>query len=168
VGSSVIRAYQAHDYQQVVEVFWETTTRTQFSSVTERQQFQNQYLDDYLSQVAFVAVEGEQVSGYIIAQLDTFKTEATWAPHLAIFREEYARYPAHLHINCRSATQGKGLGGKLLAALENDLLARGVKGLHLITAADARNVSFYKKYGYLQVALKTWKSTELMMLGKIL
>ncbi len=168
MGSSVIRAYQAHDYQQVAEVFWETTTRVQFASETERQQFQNQYLDDYLGQVAFVAVEGEQVLGYIIAQLDTLKTEATWAPHLAIFREDYASYPAHLHINCREASQGKGLGGQLLAALENDLLARGVKGLHLITAADARNVNFYKKYGYLQVALKPWKSTDLIMLGKIL
>ena len=63
MGSSVIRAYQAHDYQQVAEVFWETTSRTQFTSVTERQQFQNQYLDYYLNQVAFVAVECEQVLG---------------------------------------------------------------------------------------------------------
>ena len=164
----MIRAYQAHDYPQVAEVFWETTTRVQFSSATERQQFQNQYLDDYLHQVAFVAVEGEQVLGHIIAQLDTFATESTWAPHLAIFREEYARYPAHLHINCRSAAQGQGLGGQLLAALEKDLYARGVTGLHLITAADARNVNFYRKYGYLEVSQKPWKSAQLMMLGKIL
>lgn len=168
MGSSVIRAYQAHDYPQVKEVFWETTTRVQFASDAERQQFQNQYLDDYLKQVAFVAVEDGQVLGYIIAQLDTLASESTWASHLAIFREEYARYPAHLHINCRSAAQGQGLGGQLLAALEKDLLARGVKGLHLITAADARNVNFYKKYGYLQVALKPWKTAQLVMLGKIL
>lgn len=168
MGESVIRAYEAQDYSKVLEVFWETSARKEFPSVAERQQFQHQYLDAYLDQLAFVAVEHNQVMGYIIGQLDTLKTEASWPAHLHLFREEYIQYPAHLHINCRSAVQGKGLGGQLLAALEAELRARGVKGLHLITAADARNVRFYKKYGYLEIAQRPWKTAQLLLLGKIL
>lgn len=168
MGESVIRPYKAQDYSQVVEVFWETTTRKEFASETERQQFQHQYLDVYLDQLAFVAVEHHQVMGYIVGQLDTLKTEASWPAHLSIFREEYTQYPAHLHINCCNASQGKGLGGQLLAALETELRGLGVKGLHLITAAEARNVNFYKKYGYLEIAQRPWKTAQLLMLGKIL
>lgn len=164
----MIRAYQARDYGQVTDVFWETTTRQEFSNETERRKFQVQYLDDYLDQLAYVAVEEGVVLGYVVGRADTLLVEATWAPHLEIFRTEYEHYPAHLHINCRTIAQGKGLGGQLLAALEKDLFARGVKGLHLITAADARNVNFYKKYGYLEVAQKPWKTAQLIMLGKIL
>lgn len=164
----MIRPYQASDLTQVEEIFWETSARKEFANEQERRQFQHQYLDVYLSQIAFVAIEGEQVLGYIIAQQDTLASESSWAAHLALFQDCYGQYPAHLHINCRSAAQGKGFGGQLLAALEHHLARLGASGVHLITAASARNVHFYKKYGYLEVARRPWKEVELLVLGKIL
>lgn len=168
MGACLIRRYEAQDKTQVEEIFWETSGRTEFASAEERRLFQHQYLDDYLSQVVWVAVEGTSVLGYILAQLDTLATESSWAAHLHLFRDHYQQYPAHLHINCHSAAQGKGLGGKLLVALEQELSSQGVKGLHLITSATARNVGFYKKYGYLEISRQPWKATELLLLGKIL
>ena len=168
MGACLIRPYQANDLKQVEEVFWETSARKEFASDEERRQFQHQYLDAYLSQIAFVAIEGDQVLGYIIAQRDTLASESSWAAHLALFKDCYQQYPAHLHINCRTAVQGKGLGGQLLAALEQHLAGLGDPGVHLITAASALNVNFYKKYGYLEVACRPWKQAELLLLGKIL
>lgn len=164
----MIRAYQACDYEQVKDVFWETSTRREFASAEERQQFQRQYLDDYLTQLAFVAVEDELVLGYVVGQLDTLSTELSWPPHLNIFRAEYARFPGHLHINCRAESQGKGLGSQLLHVLESAMQSHSVKALHLLTAVGSRNVNFYKKCGYEEVCIKQWKAAQLIMLGKVL
>ena len=162
----MIRPYQSADKKQVEEIFWETSARSEFATPEERQQFQQQYLDSYLSHVAFVAIDGDQVMGYVIAHRNTLESEATWAAHLGLFKDCYQQYPAHLHINCRAAAQGQGWGGKLLAALEHELAKLTVCGVHLITAASARNVNFYKKYGYLEVARRPWKQAELLLLGK--
>lgn len=63
--------------------------------------------------------------------------------------EEFAAYPAHLHIDLLPEAQRLGLGGRLLDTLRETLAARGVPGVHL--GMDPANVgarAFYDRYGF--------------------
>ena len=164
----IIRPYELKDFTAVSDIFWETTTRTEFANADERSAFRRFYLDSYLSQVAWVAESEGRVLGYIVATLDTLKDKAQWSAHLSLFEDLYERYPAHLHINFRPEARGLGLGSQLVAALENDLKQRGVPGLHLITAATARNVSFYLKNGFSHRVERLYNGKPLLLLGKTL
>lgn len=62
------------------------------------------------------------------------------------FGEEY---PAHLHIDLLSETQGQGLGRRLIQTLEEALRDAGVRGLHLVASADNTGaVAFYPRVGF--------------------
>jgi len=168
MGSGVIRPYEASDFAQLVEIFWETSARTEFASEQEKLAFRQQYLDAYLSDVILVATAGPRVLGYVLCQTDTLGQRSQWPPHLHLFADLYAEFPAHLHINFRAEARGTGLGSALIGALEELLVQCGKKGLHLITAASARNVSFYNKNGFNRQEARDWKGTSLLFMGKTL
>lgn len=164
----VVRPLAPTDHSQVEDIFWETSGRSQFATPAERAQFLSQYLTSYFTQLALVAVRDERVLGYIIATANTLAMRPDWAPHMASFEDLYERYPAHLHINCRAEARGLGVGSQLVAALENVLKERGVIGLHLITSATARNVSFYLRNGFSHRVERLWNERPLLLLGKTL
>lgn len=166
MAQGLIRKYRAEDYPQVEEIFWLTSSRTVFANEAERCQFRQQYLDSYLSQLVLVALLNEQVMGYILGVSDTQAERAHWAPHMELFQEYYGTFPAHLHVNCHPMAQGRGLGRLLVMGLESELSSKGVRGLHLITSVSARNVSFYKQLGFLEVARKMRGDAALLMLAK--
>jgi GNAT superfamily N-acetyltransferase len=164
----IIRPYQTGDHEAVQEIFWETTTRTQFASINERVEFQEKYLESYLSQISLVAELNSVVVGYIVAAPTTSQDGAYWSEHLSLFADLYERYPAHLHVNCAEEARGHGIGSRLVERLESDLTGLGVGGLHLITLAGARNVSFYQKLGFLHKVERLWNGKPLLFLGKTL
>ena len=93
------------------------------------------------------------------------------AAHIPLFDDLYDAYPAHLHINLTSAARGHGLGGRLIAALEENLRSTGVPGLHLVTDPHARNVSFYRKNGFTHAVERPLTTSDghtapLLLLGK--
>lgn len=167
MAQGLIRPYQLSDYYRVVEIFWETSARREFSSSEERAKFQQQYLDDYLKRIALV-YETHEVAGYVVATLDTLSMRAQWPAHLCIFEDLYVRYPAHLHINLTSELRGQGVGSQLLAALEEVLRGQKVRGVHLITSGAARNVSFYLHNDYVHKVERLWNDHPLLFLGKTL
>lgn len=166
----VIRAATPADWDGVVEIFWETTTKRDFADINARVAFQNRYLETYRDECVFVAVDGEGVRGYLVGVTATLAHPEILElnPHLALFESFYSRYPAHLHINCTEAVRGQGVGGQLLAAFEAYLRAEAVSGVHLITAATARNVGFYLKNGYDHRVERLWQERPLLLLGKAL
>lgn len=160
-------------YQQIQEIFWETSARSDFADLAEKKDFENRYLGIYLESYAefvFVACEGQRVVGYILGAPDTLKAEAILKAnlHMAIFEDMYQRYPAHLHINLRAETRGQGIGSELIKAFEDYLIKKSVTGLHLITSSTARNVSFYLKNGFVHKVERLWNGRPLLLLGKTL
>lgn len=164
----LVRPYQDTDHEFVQDIFWETSTRTQFASINERVDFQQKYLESYLSELALVAELNQSVVGYIVASTTTHIEGASWSEHLSLFDDLYQRYPAHLHINCAEEARGSGIGSRLVERLESDLKGLGVGGLHLITLAGARNVSFYQKLGFSHKIERIWNGKPLLFLGKTL
>ncbi len=167
MAPGLIRPYQSSDYSRVVDIFWETSARREFSSTLEKEKFQQQYLDDYLTQIALV-YETQTVAGYVVATLDTLGMREKWPLHLNLFEDLYARYPAHLHINLASGLRGQGVGSQLLAALEKVLGEHKCTGVHLITSGAARNVSFYLQNDYSHKVERLWNDHPLLLLGKTL
>ena len=139
------------------EIFW--LTCAQPPSEELRAPFKKKYLDDYLSLLSFVAIQNDQVVGYILCQPDAQRAPFS----LEAFKDFWAPYPAHLHINTHPQVQGRGVGAKLLEHLESELQKRAIGGVHLITHAEARNVFFYEKNQYKRIHETAQK---LLMLGK--
>jgi len=127
---------------------------------------------------ALVAVVNGAARGYVLAAPDTAAFEAllddVWWPPL---RERYPlpgdgtevdrrlvahlhrplrtpaavtdRYPAHLHIDLLPELQGRGLGRRMIGAIEQRLTDAGCLGVHL--GVDPRNehaLGFYEHLGY--------------------
>lgn len=58
-------------------------------------------------------------------------------------------FPAHLHIDLLPEVQGKGFGGELIEALLDELIVRGVAGVHLgVSTANVRAIGFYEHLGF--------------------
>jgi GNAT superfamily N-acetyltransferase len=169
--AGVVTAFRPQDLAQVSAIFWETAARKMFQSIDERVHFQERYLNLYLENgIALVArLEGEVV-GYIIGVTDTLARPDILQhnPHLKNFEDLFKRYPAHLHINCTERVRGQGMGGVLLQAFEAELRKLAVVGVHLITAAGARNISFYNKNGYEHRVERLWEGRSLLFMGKSL
>lgn len=106
------------------------------------------------------------VTGYICALADTrdHPELRRAAPHIALFEEFYEQYPAHFHLTVAVHLRGRGIGSRLLVALEERLRrttlahARTVKdaipGVHLVTGEDAGSVAFYRRHGYTRAAAR--------------
>lgn len=157
-------------YAAAEAVFWETANTTCFGSAEELLQFRRKYFDYYwevapeLFLPALTEAEGGTLDppgpgalGYLCAVADTREHPELFdlADHIPLFADLYERYPAHLHINLTAASRGHGLGGRLIAVLEERLRDRGIAGLHLVTDPGARNVGFYRKNGFRDEVLRS-------------
>ena len=85
-----------------------------------------------------------------------------------IFEEHFSAFPAHLHINCLPEYQGIGIGKKLMERFFCDLSARQVRGVHIITSGEARNIGFYHRLEFDFVAEKDFCGSRLRFMGKLL
>ncbi|NLX93507.1 MAG: GNAT family N-acetyltransferase [Clostridiales bacterium] len=62
------------------------------------------------------------------------------------------KYPAHLHIDILPAYQRQGWGTVLMDTLTNHLRAKKIPAVMLVVGAgNKKGISFYKKYGFVQV-----------------
>lgn len=153
--------------KKLTEIFWQTTS---FISEDEklREDLKYKYFEWYFEKKLpiFYYEEKEDILGYILGDLETsadFYLKAH--PYYAHF-EKLPDYSAHLHINCHPKAQGLGIGSKLLLYFEKFCMENGVQGIHLVTALDAKNVSFYLKNNYQKLTVLEWKQVSLLFLGK--
>lgn len=137
-------------------VFWETANTTEFASSSQRDAFQWRYFGYYAVHAPrFFFVAGTdssdlQVLGYICGVADTRSHSELYhvAAHVPVFDDLYDAYPAHLHINLTAGSRGMGLGGRLVNTFAQAVAAEGAAGVHLVTSPGARNVSFYRRHGF--------------------
>lgn len=157
--------------QELDDIFFEASLIRSFESEKERAAFRWRWLGRYLEagpKHAFVAIGPDgRVAGYIVGSLaDPARPLDPELPFYAQFADQTCIYPAHLHINLAPAFRNRGLGGRLIAAFGANAAHRGAPGMHLVTARDARNMSFYARCGFDEVASTVVKGRELVMMAK--
>ena len=101
---------------------------------------------------------------YCTASLNACEYFKSINPSYLIFKDLFEDFPVHLHINAHPSTQGQGLGSELIDFLITQI--PHLKGVHLITAPTARNVSFYQKNHFHYSEERTYKDTPLLFLGR--
>ncbi len=129
------------------------------------------YYIDNEPENCFVVDDDGKAVGYIICaeNFDKFKkvfdeeyfprsishgeSRIEWATEAYKLHEKYKeKYPAHLHIDILPQYQRMGLGGKLVSALSEHLVSKGIPGVMLTTGT--KNITannFYRKYGFEEV-----------------
>jgi GNAT superfamily N-acetyltransferase len=153
------------------KIFWATTSRT-FTNDADRASFQHLWLGQFLErdrEHAYLATTPTgHVAGYLVgcwtnpAQSQRFASLA----YFQTFASACARYPVHLHINLDEAYRSRGIGRRLIDAFATATKAAGYPGIHVVTSAASRNVSFYNQCGFHQIASTTRSGTELIFLGR--
>lgn len=153
------------------DIFFEASTTRSFDSENARSAFRWRWLGRYLEagpEHAFLAMSlGGQVAGYLVgAMADPAKPLDPELPFYALFAEQTCVFPAHLHINLAPERRSKGTGSRLIEAFAQHARQLGAPGMHVVTTREARNVRFYMRCGFQEVASTRWNGHLLLMLGR--
>lgn len=146
-------------------IFFEASNTKSFPSEEARDVFRERWLGRYLAthpQWAYVALVSDgTVAGYLVGALDE-------PSGFDDFASAAQAFPAHLHVNLAPQFRSRGIGAELIEAFIADARRAGVKGVHVVTSADARNVRFYERVGFEPRAKTTVNGRELVFLGRTL
>jgi len=159
---------------EVDAIFFEASGRT-FAPGPDRDAFHERWLGRYLQRdtdVVLLALDaGETVAGYVVGALDD-PSEQPRFDDIPYFRREFRdlcrRYPAHLHINIAPAFRNKGLGAKLIEGFAPCARQARAPGMHVVTGKEARNVTFYARCGFSELATAVWNAGNIVFLGRSL
>jgi GNAT superfamily N-acetyltransferase len=157
---------------EVERIFFESASVREFASEAARRAFQAKCLDPYIEDMPELALLALLPDGGVAGYLTGCFNSAGAArvrrevDYYGAFDAFYPAYPAHLHINVDAGRRGGGTGAALIGEFARRCRAAGVPGMHLVTAAGARNVRFYERCGFREVARLPWKGAELLFLGR--
>lgn len=158
------------DLSAVEEIFFLTAAIQEFKSNESRNAFKYKYLSFYLEKYAdfcFVAKKEGVVLGYCLGSPLTDENFYSYQPHLELFSDLYESFPAHLHINLHPKAQGLGIGQLLMEEWERFVKENSLaKGLHIMTAPDARNRRFYQRLGLVVENVRIFKGHSVLFMGK--
>ena len=139
-------------------------------------QFQALWLGQYLENerdLVFLATSAAAdrellVAGYIVGcRIDPARSQRFAA--LSYFRDFAALtadYPAHLHVNLDAHDRGRRIGERLVETLAAHLAAEGIHGLHVVTGRAQRNVGFYTRLGFRELARAPSGTGEVLFMGR--
>lgn len=151
--------------RQLDAIFFEASNTKSFPSEEARAAFRERwfgrYLKDYPKWAYIAEAPGSIIAGYLVGALD----EQTGFEDFASAAQAF---PAHLHVNLAPEFRSRGIGAELIEAFVADAARAGVKGVHVVTSADARNVRFYERVGFKPRAKTTVNGRELVFLGRAL
>ena len=152
-------------------IFFEASSVRTFESRARRFAFHWLWLGRYLIEEpaeAFVAIEDGAVAGYLVGSLVDPAPRAAFADldYFTDFAGQTAIFPAHLHVNVAAEARGRGVGERLVGAFERHAARHGAPGVHVVTGAGMRNVGFYERLGYREVARASRGAGHVVMLAK--
>ena len=139
--------------------------------------FQHLWLDQYLEHerdlVSVALAPGSlratpHVAGYLAGCRINPATSPRFAtlPFFQSFAAQCATHPAHLHVNLDAAYRSQRIGERLVEALCVRLASEGIPGVHVVTARDQRNVGFYIRLGFRELACAPRGGSEVLFLGR--
>jgi ribosomal protein S18 acetylase RimI-like enzyme len=158
--------------ESIETIFFNTSSKTDFASDFEKKQFKKKYLDYYLenyTEYFYVSIDNDVVIGYLCCCPNTLKDDYfknTFKYYHCIQNDKLLDYPAHLHINLTEKCRGRGIGSKLIEALNHDLVVRGVEGVHIFTTPENNNVHFYRKNLFCDELTVEYHNQNLLFLGR--
>ena len=77
----------------------------------------------------------------------------TFASYTPAFCSALRGYPSHFHINVKPGQQGMGVGRLLIARFFQLCRDRDSRGIHVMTGAKSRAVTFYRTCGFTPLAV---------------
>lgn len=169
----VINWKEKSDLTQFRHIFFESSVKKDFNSISEKEHFFDKYTYVYLTHpdaVIFGAWAEDQLLGYTTLFPDSASCEHQYTVNkfYSLFEDLFSDFPVHLHINCRELARGKGVGSKLIDVACEYFENQGSAGIHLVTAPDARNVSFYQRNGFTHSVRRKCFDLEFLFLGRSL
>ncbi|HWV80955.1 MAG TPA: GNAT family N-acetyltransferase [Hyphomicrobiaceae bacterium] len=158
--------------REVERIFFLSSSRKAFPSDAARAEFQERWLGRYLLHDrahAFIARASDgRIAGYLIGSLDDPAEADRFDDigYFADFADLTALYPAHLHINLDEPWRSQGIGALLLETFAAHARTRRARGLHIVTSAGARNVSFYARCGFEPLRELSWEGSRIIFMGR--
>ena len=156
--------------EQVKFIFYSSSSILEFSSPERKIAFFQRWCGEYISHYSdefYIMYEDQKVLGYLSGCLDSKNGNFSY-PGYRVFEDLFEQYPAHLHINFHLDARGRGLGSLLVEAFCADLKNAGIRGVHLVTSTDAKNISFYKRLDFNYQVSRILNQMNLLFMGKIL
>jgi len=159
--------------EEIDAIFFQASNTKSFVGDAARSAFRERWLGRYLRhdpQYAYLAFAASgHVMGYLVGSLDDPAMTNRFADigYFSTFRELTKEFPAHLHVNLAPAFRNKGIGGRLIDAFISDAKASGAPGVHVVTSANAENVRFYNRNGFVERG-RTGNSDAIVFLGRVI
>lgn len=156
----------------IERIFFATAATQAFADEAARSAFRSRWLGRYLEHDAdhvwLAMTDAGGVAGYLVGCLDDPALTPRFADiaYFADLAAETRRYPAHLHINLDERYRSTGIGSRLIGAFGGAAARQGALGVHVVTGAGLRNVGFYARNGFAEVARTSWNGREIVMLGR--
>ncbi len=102
--------------------------------------------------------EGGAAIGYLAGCVDSFSQRSRIiiddiASYTPAFCSALRGYPSHFHINVKPGQQGMGVGRLLIARFFQLCRDRDSRGIHVMTGAKSRAVTFYRTCGFTPLAV---------------
>lgn len=156
--------------QQIKDIFVSASS-INFKNDEEKNDSFKKWTDYYLEnhpEWIYIAVKGGQCVAYLMACPVSADAESLFHEFKSydLFKDQFGKFPAHLHINTHESLRGLGIGAKLIERLCSDLKIKDTEGLHIITSPDSKNVRFYEKLGFSFHLQRDFKDFKLLFMGK--
>jgi GNAT superfamily N-acetyltransferase len=158
---------------QAEAIFWESAATRRFADDADRAAYRDLWFGRYLHHApdAFFLALGEagEVAGYLAGAPVSDAAPLPGPDYYPLFPAQLiAAHPAHLHVNIRAGLRGTGIGAALMRAFAEYCRARGLPGLHAVTADGSRSAAFFGQCGLARCATAEWRGRRLALLGRAL
>ncbi len=155
-----------------IDAIFQETTSAKFRNEAERAAFRSLWLGQYLERdrehVYLALARDGGVAGYLVGCWDHPARSTRFAAlgYFSAFATVADWFPAHLHINVTASARNQGIGAQLVEAFCARSAAAGIGGVHVVTGAEARNIRFYNRLGFIERARTSWNGNAVVFLGR--